>query len=239
MNRKLKKALKMTFNAPESTKKSEFLNSLPYPKTTNFEFYFSQIGYISKRFWCLSVILLIIMAAFSLRFKQGKEIVGILSAALPLLTLTGITEISKSVSFNMTELEMSCKYNLSKITLLRLSAIGTFHFVILLLSLLIFKNQSQYGIFRYALYAVTPFLLSSYLSFWMTNHLKSKETLYICTGITAFISLAVFIMSSNLTVIYKGNYTLFWGMAFIAISVLLMKEIYFLMMGGNEQWNFA
>lgn len=239
MNKKLKKALKSTFVAPKPTKKSEFLNSLPYPKATNLEFYLSQIRYIRKRFWCLSVLLLIGMTVFSLNFVQGEEIVGVLSAVLPLLTLLGITEISKSMSYNMTELEMSCKYNLGKITLIRLSIIGVFHLAILLLSLLLFKNQSQYGLLRYSLYAVTPFLLSSYISFWVANRMKSKDTLYICSGVTAFISMAMFAMSSNFTVIYGRDYALFWSMAFIAIAVLLTKEIYFLLTERDEQWNFA
>lgn len=239
MNKKLKKVLKSTFDAPKPTKKSEFLNSLPYPKATNFEFFLSQIGYIRKRFWCLSVLLLIGMIVFSLSFQLDKEIVGILSAVLPLLTLTSITEISKSVSFNMTELEMSSKYNLGRITLIRLSAIGAFHITLLLLILFLFKDQSQYGMFRYALYAVTPFLLASYLSFWVANHIKSKDAVFICSGVTAFVSITVFAMSSNFAVIYSADYTLFWSMTFIAATVLLTKEIYLLLTEGNEQWNFA
>lgn len=239
MNKKLKKALKSTFDAPKPTRKLEFLSSMSYPKTTNLEFCLSQIGYIRKRFWCLSILLLICMVVISLSLKRGKEIVGVLSAVLPLLTLTAITEISKSVSFNMTELEISCKYNLGKITLIKLSTIGMFHLVILFLSLIIFKDSSQYGIFRYCLYAVTPFLLSSYLSFWVTNHIKSKDALYVCSGITTFISIAVFAMNSNFTVIYARNNTLLWSMAFIMSTVLLIKEIYFLLTERNGQWNFA
>lgn len=179
------------------------------------------------------------MVTFSTTLKQGKEIVGLLSAVLPLLTLTGISEINKSLSYNMSELEMSCKYNLDRITLIRLSVIGAFHFVILLLSMLIFKEQTQYGLFRYALYIVTPFLLSSYLSFWMTNHIKSKDTVYICSGVTMLISLAVLTIDINFAIIYAANYTLLWGMAFVAIATLLTKEIYFFLTERNTQWNFV
>lgn len=239
MNKNFKKALKSTFDAPKPTRKLEFLNSLSYPKATNLEFCLSQIIYIRKRFWCLSILLLIGMVVVSLGQKQGKEIVGILSAILPFLTLISIIEISKSMSFNMAELEMSCKYNLSKIILIKLSTIGTFHLIILFLSLLIFKDKSQYGMFRYSLYAVTPFLLSSYLSFWVTNHIKSKDIPYICSGVTIFISIAMLAMGSNSIAIYAENCTLFWSMAFIAITVLLIKEIYFLLTERKEQWSFV
>lgn len=239
MNKKLKKALKSAFCAPKPTRKLEFLNSLYYPKATYLEFCLSQIGYIRKRFWCLSILSLVVLVAISLNLKQDYEVVGILSAILPLLTLISITEIRKSISFNMAELEMSCKYNFGKITLIRLSSIAVCHFVILSLALLIFKNQSQYGMIRYSLYAVTPFLLSSYLSFWVTNHIKSKDTLYVCSGVTAFISISVIVMSSGVTAIYEGNYTMLWGVAFITIAALLIKEIYFLLTERTEQWSLA
>lgn len=239
MDRKLRQALKSAFDAPKAARKVDFLNSLPYPKATNLEFFLSQIGYIRKRFWCLSVLLLIGMAALSLTFKQGKEIVGEISAVLPLLTLIGITEINKSVSFRMTELEMSCKYNLADITLIRLCVIGAFHFIILLFAMLLFKDKSQYGMFRYGLYLVTPFLLSSYLAFWVTNHIKSKDTLYICSGVTAFVFFIIHFMDQNFAVIYAADYTLLWSMALLVIAALLTREIYVMLTERNKQWSFV
>lgn len=235
----LRKALSTAFDAPEPSRKVEFLYNLQYPKATNFELYLSQIGYIRKRFWFLSVLLMIGMILLSFQFEQGEDIVSLLSALLPLLTITGITEISKSISNNMEELEMSCKYNLGIITLIRLLVIGVFHFSILLLSLFLFKDQSGYDLFPYALYVISPFILSCYLSLWFTNHLKSKDTIYICSGVTIFISIITFIMHLNLTVIFKGAYVLYWVMAFIGITVLLIKEIYFLLNKKTEEWNFV
>lgn len=239
MNRKIKKALNAAFISPKPTRKTVFLNSLPYPKTTIYQFFISQLGYIRKRFWCFSILLLVSMVAFFIQIEQGKEIVGILSSMLPILTLLASTEINKSMAFNMSELEASCKYNLNMITLIRLSVIGVFHLLILILALLIFKEKSQYGLLRYALYAVTPFLLSSYFSFWLTNHLKTENTIYICSGVTVFISLSVFIINSNYTLIYNPNYTLVWEFAFVTIGVLLIKEIHFLINERIRQWNFA
>lgn len=239
MDKKLRQSLKSVYEAPPPTKKTVFLQQLPYPSATAFQFFLSQLRYIRKRFWCLSFLLLAVMAVFFVQFQQGKEVVGILSAALPLLTLLGITEISKSVSFNMGELEASCKYNLGRITLIRLSAIGTLHFLILLLSLLLFKGQTQYGILRYALYAAGPFLLSSYLSVWITNHLKTKDALYICNGVTIFISFSVYVTSLKDAFIYHDSYAFAWGIAFVIIAALLAKELSFLMHERIGQWNFV
>ncbi len=239
MNKKLKKVLKSSFDAPPSTKKNEFLYTLPHARTTNFEFFLSQMGYIRKRFWSLSILLFIGMITLSLNLQQAKEMVGILSASLPLLTLIGITEINKSLSYNMTELEMSCKYNISKITLMRLLGIGVFHISILLLLLLLFKDQSQYNGFRYAVYSITPFLLTSYLSFWVANHIRLKDSLYICSGITSSISIVAFLMSTESTLFYSKNYTVLWSIGFIVTAVLLIKEIYFFLTERSLQWSFT
>lgn len=239
MNRKLKKELKSVFAVPEPTRKTEFLNTLGYPKATNFEFYLSQLAYIHKRFWCLSVLLMIGLLVLAQKMGQEKEIVGLVSAVLPLLTLTGINEISKSFSYHMTELEMSCKYNLNKLTLIRLTVIGVFHISLCIVLLLFCKDQTRYGAVRYALYAITPFFLSSYVSLWMINHLKSKETLTVCRGVTVFISFAVYILSRDFTLIYKKNYTTIWAVAFLMVTMLLIKEMYRLLKERNEQWRFA
>ena len=239
MNSKMKTILKSAFNVPQPTRKEEFLNSLSYPKATTYEFFLSQLWYIRKRFWCLSLLLFVGMTIFSTQLKHGSEIICFISTVLPLLTLLTITEIGKSMSFHMGELEDSCRFNLSKITLIRLSIIGFFHFVILLLVLFIFKDNSQYGLLRYALYAVTPFLLSSYLSFWITNHFRTKDATYICGGVTIFISLLIFMLNSNHTVLYNPDYTIIWAVAFIIIFILLIKEIYFLLNERIGQWNFA
>lgn len=237
MNRKLKQALTLAFQAPAPSGKTEFLSRLPYPKATGLEFFLSQIKYIRKRFWCLSVLVLVALTVCSAAFYQGQEIVGILSALLPLLTLASLSELHKSVSFQMAELESSCKYNLEKVTLIRLCVLDSFHLSILLLCLFFFKSQSQYNLLRYAVYAVTPFLLSSYLSFWMTNHLSSKHTLTLCSGITLILS--GILSQTNPVVIFSEHYTVVWCIAFLLFGGLLCKELYFFLTERSKQWNFA
>lgn len=239
MNRKLKKALKMALDAPEPSRKESFINSLPAPKTTIMQFYLSQIGYIRKRFWFLSILILISIYVFIPNSINGREIAGFVSACLPLLTLTGLSEIKKSDTFNMNELEMSCKYDLSKIMLFRLSVVGMFHILLLLISCLLFKEYSQFETIRYMIYTITPFLLTSFLSLWIINHSASKDSLYICSGVTIFVSLSMFLLNLSRLRIYADNYLAIWQISFVIILVLLIKEIHYLLIERIESWNFA
>lgn len=225
MSRKFKEQLKIAFEAPSPTRKSEFLTNLSYPKASIFETLRNQMGYIRKRFWCLSLLIMIGLLGALIFMDYGHEKIALLSSVMPLFTIIGVSEISKSTLYNMDELEMSCKYNLQKVTLLRLSVIGSFYFVIFLVLAFAFIGKSQFGILRSALYGMTPFLLSSYLSIWVINHLKTKEMLYVCGGVTAFVSMLVFTITTNWPVIYASTYTLSWSILFIVLAIVFYQEI--------------
>lgn len=239
MNRDLKKALQTALDAPQPTRKEDFLRSLPAPRTTSTQFFLSQMGYIRKRFWLFSALILVCIYFLMINYANDREIVGMLSACLPMLTLTGMSEIKKSDTFNMNELEMSCKYDLGRIILIRLSIIGIFHLILLLISLILFKEHSQYETLRYMIYVITPFLLSSLLSFWIINHTVSKDSLYICGGVTIFVSLLMFLLNFGSMSIYADKYVAFWQIAFAAILIGLIKEVHYLLIERIEPWNYA
>lgn len=240
MNRKtkekLKNKLKFAFDIPEPIQKDNFLSTLPYKKPTNLNFAFSQLGYIRKRFWILSILLLVLLNIFYLNLQQGKEAVGFLSAIIPFLTLFSFSEIYKSRSHNMCELEASCKYDLGRLTLIRLCIIGAFQFALILGLLIIFKNKTQFGNLRFIIYTITPFLLSTYLSFSIVNHYKSQESLYICSGVTLVISSLVFLSNFN-SKIYSNSYLVTWYGVFFMALLLLVKEIYKLLNRRGELWS--
>lgn len=238
MNKKLKKELKAAFNAPTPTRKLDFLMDFPYPEANMFEFVCSQISYIRKRFWILSICVVITMLTCAEIFDNGYKTMVLLSTALPLLTLIGVVEINKSLSHNMQELEMSCKYSLGKIILIRLSAIGSFQFIVLLTLLIPFTTKTNLGFLRNTVYIITPFLLCSYLSLFITNHLKTKDTIYICGVVTGFISICTFILTTNIDKVYASQFIIFWNLTFILMIGLIGYEICKLMRRTEElQWN--
>ncbi len=235
----LRKELQTALSAPTPTRKHSFLNTLSYKNPTIYDFVFSQFGYIGIRFWILSILLVSIIIFLNTYIQQGKEAVVILSSVMPLFTLLGLSEIYKSDFYNMSELEAVSKYDLSKLTLIRLSIIGTFHFAIILILMMLFKDKTHFGILRYSLYSITPFLLTTYLSFWISNHFKTQDTLNICIGVTLSVSCFIYYSNYNFSLIYNNSYIAVWLILFSIILVLLAKELNFLINRKEKLWSLV
>lgn len=61
MNKKLKDALKDSFEAPMPVKKEEFLHGIQMPPISSLEFVYSQAAYIHKWIWVLSVMIFLLL----------------------------------------------------------------------------------------------------------------------------------------------------------------------------------
>ena len=239
MNNQFKKDIKKVFTAPPSQRKDEFISQLHYPKSTLFEVFISQIGYIKKSYWVISILILAIMGTVIRVSTIPTGILTAFSVLTPFLTLLCSSEIHKSVSHNMAELELSCKHSFSQITLMRLTIVGTIS-AFTLLVIIIMSRDIGFGLIRNGLYLTVPFLLSSYLSLWIMNHFKIRETLYICCGVTVFVSVSHFILSSTIIKYYDFSTANLWLFALILIGGLLALEILkFIKKSEELSWNLA
>lgn len=237
MNKKLKKEIKNVFEISEPKRKYEFINSLNYPMDSMLNSYFSQIGYISKSYWIYTSLIIIILI-FGARCFVINEITYFISGIIPFFTLIGITEISRSSSNNMRELEMSCRFDLDKIIFMRLMIVGCSHFIIILINLIIFANQTEFGYLRYVIYSITPFILTVGLSIFTNNRIKSKDMKFVCVCITGFTSIGIFIISSSLLMVYNKEFIKAWIIILIFSGVLMYKEIKKLIKQTRElKWN--
>lgn len=239
MNREIKKTLKETLNVEEPTRRNEFLDTLDYTLTKKYKNFVSQVRYISKRFWVMSFLISVVIFIIYKKFDVNVEVVGVISSFVPFLVLVGVNEINKSVAFNMAELENSCRYDFNTVTLIRLTIIGVFHFILLAVILMFFRGESQYGLFRYVLYSITPFTLSAYASFFVISHLKIKDSIYICSLVTIFIAVFVLILNIEFTEVYDVRYVWVWCVVSIAVMGLLSKEIYNIANERVVQWSLA
>jgi hypothetical protein len=240
LNRQLKKELKTIFSGPAPTRKQEFLNRFSYPGINRFTFFRTQAGYIRKRFWLLS---LLFLSGALLILRWGiLPFMGLMtiSTLLPFLSLLGISEIYRSQSYHMAELEMSCKYNLGEITLARLFLIGFMHLIILLAILLFAKGSSGYGTLRTVLYLIVPSWATSGLSLLVINRLYTREVLYVCGCIAGFAVIGNSILITTGSVLYEMDFILVWVLAFVISAVLLFMEAVKLIRRTEDmQWNLS
>lgn len=240
MNRKFKAQIKSAFNAPKSAKKKEFLQYLSFPKATYTDFIFSQIGYIRKRVWLLSGAI-VIGAFFGLKYVYADNVfcmLWLISSVLPFVTLTAVTEILRSTSYHMAELEMSCRYSLADIVLVRLGILGSTNFFAFIALLLLFIGKTNYGLLRLGAYLFVPFMLTCTLSLVLLNHFKIRETTYICGGISCFVSILNSVLVNSWQSMFTDRYLFLWEIVFfVLLSLMVFQTIKLIKKMEELGWN--
>lgn len=138
----------------------------------------NQFRYISPLLW-LSQLLAIGLCMLLIRqMGSGADRTAILSAIsfiVALLGVIGFPEICKSFSWQMWELEQSCKYNLRQITAIKLSIIGAADLIIILAITLFTSLQTNLPMWEMALYFFVPFNLVCIVSFFAAGLARKKN----------------------------------------------------------------
>ena len=239
MDKKLKSALKQSFTPPNPTKMNDFVNSISYPKASFSEVFIAQVGFIRKRVWISFSICLIFAYFYTKQVEIPTNMITGLSALLPLFSLITVTEIFKSTAFNMDEMELACKYSLSKIALMRLGILGIASFFVIILCVTL-AEKSNFGVFRNLIYLTVPYLISTNISLAIIAKIKNKETIYICGTVSGAVSVCMLIANSNYIFIYHYNFTAIWCILFLVlIGMMTMNLIRFKNSQEELQWNLS
>jgi len=238
----LEKELKHAFDTPPPARKEQFINRLDYPRASRFEFISSQIGYIRKRVWICSLVLFMITLICLYSTKASVSLIWVVSSAFPFISLLSISEIAKSTTYNMEELEMSCKYNILEVSLIRLGILGLANLALLIGIMLLLTCKTDFGLdfgfIRLGLYLLTPYLLNCYGTLFVINRLQSRETMYFCGAVTTFVSALNILLATQVDEIYTEKYRICWDIAFIILVIFCVKELVKLFKKMEElQWN--
>lgn len=213
---------------------------MPYPKTSNLRFFMNQIGYIQKRYWILSILLLLVLVFQPFHRTDVETELYLLSSIIPFFALLSIVEIQKSGAFHMEELEMSCKHNLAQITLIRITVIGTFDAAILIILTILSAQSSMDSFWNTNVFLIIPYLLSAYLSLLIVNRVQSRNVMYYCGMTTVGVS-AMYLLQSIWRFMNDLEHILFfrWGVVLL-LAGLIGYELYRLRNRMEElQWNLS
>ncbi len=237
--RELKSSLKTAFTPPPPTQMSDFINNIS-PKQASFnEVLTTQIFYIRKRVWILFAMSIVFVFFYTVNNQIPTNIITGVSAILPFISLCVIVEIYKSIGYSMAELELSCKYNLTKISLIRLFILASVSLIIIVIFVVLIE-KNDYGALRNIIYIGVPYLISSYSSLFIVTKIKSRDTIYICGGVSVFFSIIMLVIQNLYSFIYNINFIFIWVTLFLTFSILLSTQIIkFIKQTEELQWNFA
>lgn len=139
----------------------------------------NQFKYISPLLW-LSQLLAVGLCIFLIsQINSSTDITAVLSAIsciVALLGVVGFPEVCKSFSYQMWELEQSCKYNLRQLVAIKLTIIGTLDLLIILAITFFTCLQTELPMWEMALYLFVPFNLACIVSFFVTTLARNKNT---------------------------------------------------------------
>ena len=236
MNKELKKALKEEFEAPAPTRKREFLRNMQAPHISYLKFVLLQASYIRKWIWVLSFFIFII-AVIGAGYMD-KNMLWCISAFVPLLALSVITESGRSELYDMVEFEMSTRFSLKSVVLARLGILGLANFILIYLLIPFAFRNSQTTLFQTSVYIICPYLLTVFLGLWAVRKIRGKESLYLCAGIAICISIGIIMGSLSLPAFYEEYNFIWWIISLVIFSIGTAKQCYQIIKQTEElTWN--
>lgn len=224
MKPSMKKALIEAFAAPGPCRKHDFLKKLPPPEVSHFSFVINQAAYIRKWVWLLSVF--IFATALLAAFFMIPDRVGMISALVPFLALSAVTENARSQIYGMAELEMASRFSLKSVVLARMAIMGTCHLILLILLVLLSGSHGIFTLLRTGVYFIVPYLLTTVLCLWIVLKIRGKESAYACMGAAIIVSGMNIIISNIAPILYSDAYFIKWTGLLVILFVLTLWEHY-------------
>ena len=183
------------------------------------KFLLIQAGYIPLWVWglcCLPFPLLCLNA-----FLMAKSTLWVLSALIPFVAMTAVTENARSSLHHMAELEMASRFSLRSIVFARLGIIGLSHLLLLCLFTPLTCQKDGKTLLQSGVYLLVPYLLITLLSLLFSRRIHGREALYACMGIAVMVSSLSIFLQERMPVFYQEEYLCWW----IAALLLLILPI--------------
>lgn len=236
MNKELKNALKESFEAPAPTRKQEFLRSIQKPSINIFQFIGIQTAYIRKWIWGLSV-LIYTSALIGAEYLE-RDMLCCISAFMPLLALSVLTESGRSEIYGMAEFELSTRFSLKSVVLARLGILGVANLALFCLLVPFAYMNNGASILQTGVYMACPYLLTTFAGLWAVRKVHGKEATYLCAGIAIAVSIGNLFVYQSFPTIYAGQEFIWWIVALLLLGIGTTNQCYQMIKKTEElAWN--
>ncbi|MCM1160088.1 MAG: hypothetical protein NC412_02590 [Roseburia sp.] len=242
MNQKKRAKLQQAFEAPLPRKKEEFLKALPYPRLSKWQLWLQQAKFIKKRTWFSSIglfFLLVFLCQRDRMFLENRQEIGMISALTPVFVLIASMEFIRSRQYNMEELEMSTRFSLGNVLLIRINLLGSMDLILFLLLMLFLAAEKKVACWQAGIYLLLPYLITSFLTLFAVCCLKTRDTSFMCAVISALVTIIFGTATYLNPAIYETAYIGVWLLAAGIFLLLLIRQIIILTRNGEQYvWNF-
>ncbi len=234
-----KHLLESGFEAPVPVRKKEFLRKLDNctPSMNYLDVLLTQTTYIRKWTWGLSIIIFAI-ALIGAEYME-QNIIWCISAFMPILAMTAVTETGRSEHYNMAEFEFSTRFSLKTVILARLCILGITNLIVIciLTPLTCLKNETTF--IQTGIYMLCPYLLTTCAGLWIVRNIHGKESVYLCAGLAAGISIGnILLYTKYADILTSHNHFIWWIIAAACFGIGTIRQCYQIIKQTEElAWN--
>ncbi|MFR4880623.1 MAG: hypothetical protein ACLUBO_10410 [Coprococcus sp.] len=152
-------------------------------RMTNTEFFFNQVGFISKKVWGLKIIfsLFILYLFIAEDININNWMWTLLAIAGPILCLFNAKEICNVFQPGMFEIQMATKHSFSKVLMIRLIVFGIFDLLFLICSTIILSLVKETVIWQIILYGTVPYVIMCFGCMYILNKCHEENILLYST----------------------------------------------------------
>lgn len=223
MKPSLKRELQKAFEAPAPTRKKEFLRKMPQTEISNLSFVMIQLRYIPKYIW--SIFSVTFGIGIICGFFMEKDVLWIISALIPFIALSVLTENARSDIYLMSELEMTARFSLKSVMLARMGILGVSHLLLLMFLIPLCAVHSLATVVQVGLYILVPYMMTVFIGLWTTRRIHGTESMYACMGIAISVSGMNIFVRRIYPILYEMKYMPIWIIGFVVLIMLAAKEM--------------
>ena len=176
-------------------------------------FLLSQISYIRKRVYLVS--LFILALAVIATNNARTDSVGAVAAMMPFIALCMVTESARSETYGMAELEMASRFSIKTVMLARFGTIGFVHMIVLCILIPVVMHSAFISFIHAGIYLLVPYLAASVLECTAVRRFRGKEAISVCMAISVMVSVINTMLRGLLIEFFGSRQFLVWiGLAF-------------------------
>lgn len=223
MNKDIKERIKSACDVPDSKRKDSFLKEHRKKEISMKELYLIQLSYINPLIWILSAVIAIGLLIVSVYTEEYA--LWVTSAFMPVLAAVSIIESHKSEIFQMNEFEMSARFFLKTVVMIRISVLGIVHSVILIVLSLFSCLDTIYSL----VYLLVPYLITSNTSSIILRYNNGRSAMLWCLANSFIISLMFFIISIKSYHLYSAVMFPYWIIVLVMMVLIGIRNIIILL----------
>lgn len=237
-----KRGLRQVYQPPAPQRKGAFLSQFCEPELSTTRFLLIQATYLRPWSWLLSGAILILVLWMT-QNQQPRDVwmaqdVWKVSALLPFVALSTVTELTRSARYHMEELEMSARFSLRSLLMARLTLLGLGNLLLLGVLFPLVARWSGLPVAVTGCCVLCPYCLTSVVCLMISRRFRGSEVVFLCAMAAVAVSgLCAWWWEMPLFMLDKSSLVVWAGITLLLLALMIWEYGRYLLCGEELVWN--